>query len=66
MRYDPATGKWDAFELPTRGAEPRYLSLDERDGTMRVVIPYYRARKVAVMTSRSETELRELKARAAR
>ncbi|HEY6864776.1 MAG TPA: carboxypeptidase regulatory-like domain-containing protein [Burkholderiales bacterium] len=66
MRYDPATGKWDAFELPTRGAEPRYLSLDERDGTMRVVIPYYRARKVAVMTTRTEAELRELKARAAR
>jgi streptogramin lyase len=64
MRYDPATGKWDAFELPTRGAEPRYLSLDERDGTIRVVIPYYRARKVAVMTLRSEAELGELKTRA--
>jgi virginiamycin B lyase len=64
MRYDPATGKWDAFELPTRGAEPRYVSLDERGGTMRVVLPYYRARKVAVMTLRSEAELAELKSRA--
>lgn len=64
MRYDPATGKWDAFDLPTRGAEPRYLSLDERDGTIRVVIPYYRARKVAVMTVRSEAELGALKTRA--
>jgi virginiamycin B lyase len=64
MRYDPATAKWDAFELPTRGAEPRYISLDERDGKTQVVLPYYRARKVAVMTLRSEAELRELKERA--
>jgi virginiamycin B lyase len=63
MRYDPATGKWDAFDLPTRGAEPRYVSLDERDGTTRVVLPYYRARKIAVMTLRSEAVLGELKAR---
>jgi streptogramin lyase len=64
MRYDPASGKWDAFDLPTRGAEPRYISLDERDGRTQVVLPYYRARKVAVMTLRSEAELSELKQRA--
>jgi virginiamycin B lyase len=61
MRYDPASGKWDAFDLPTRGAEPRYISVDERDGRTQVVLPYYRARKVAVMTLRSEAEIRELK-----
>jgi streptogramin lyase len=66
MRYDPATSKWDAFELPTRGAEPRYISLDERDGRTRVVLPYYRARKVAVMTLRSEAELAQLKGSARR
>jgi streptogramin lyase len=66
MRYDPAGGKWTAFDLPTRGAEPRYLSLDERDGKTQVVLPYYRARKVAVMTLRSEAELREAKDRAGR
>jgi streptogramin lyase len=63
MRYDPASGKWDAFDLPTRGAEPRYLSIDERDGRTQVVLPYFRARKVAVMSLRSEAELRELKER---
>ena len=66
MRYDPAAAKWTAFDLPTRGAEPRYVSLDERDGKTRVVLPYFRARKVAVMTLRSEAELAELQKRAAR
>jgi streptogramin lyase len=57
MRYDPGTAKWTAFDLPTRGAEPRYISLNERDGQgMQVVLPYLR----------SEAELNELKDRAAR
>ena len=53
-------GAWTAFDIPTRGGEPRYISLDERDGKMRVVLPYFRARKVAVMTVRSEAEIRAL------
>ncbi len=65
MRYDPKTNKWTAFDLPTRGAEPRYVSLLERSGQdMQVVLPYFRARKVAVMTLRSEAEIATLKQRA--
>jgi streptogramin lyase len=60
-RYDPTAGTWTVFDLPTRGAEARYVSLDERDGTTRVVLPYFRARKVAVMTLRSEAEIAALK-----
>jgi streptogramin lyase len=52
MRYDPATKTWTAFDLPTRGAEPRYISVHEADGKTQVVLPYFRARKVAVMTLR--------------
>ena len=63
-RYDPAGGQWTLFDLPTRGAEPRYISLLERDGVTQVVIPYFRARKVAVMTLRSEQDLHALRARA--
>jgi streptogramin lyase len=63
-RYDPASGQWTLFDLPTRGAEPRYISLLERDGATQVVIPYFRARKVAVMTLRSEQDLHALRARA--
>jgi hypothetical protein len=62
MRYDPQSGAWTAFDLPTRGAEPRYVSLLERDGMpTQVVLPYFRARKVAVMTLRSEAELAALR-----
>jgi virginiamycin B lyase len=63
MRYDPNSGKWTAFDLPTRGAEPRYISLLERDGQdTQVALPYFRARKVAVMTLRSEAEIAALRA----
>jgi streptogramin lyase len=65
-RYDPASGKWTLFDLPTRGSEARYVSLDEHDGTTRVVLPYYRTRKVAVMTLRSEADVAALKAQTER
>jgi streptogramin lyase len=65
MRYDPKTGTWTAFDLPTRGAEPRYVSLLERDGQpTQVVLPYFRTRKVAVMALRSEADLASLRAQA--
>ena len=67
IRYNPQTRTWTAFDLPTRGAEPRYVSLLEHDGaSMQVVLPYFRARKVAVMTLRSEADLQALKAQAAK
>jgi streptogramin lyase len=67
LRYNPQTSTWTAFDLPTRGAEPRYVSLLERDGqATQVVLPYFRARKVAVMTLRSEADLQALKAQATR
>jgi streptogramin lyase len=52
MRYEPKTKTWTAFDLPTRGAEPRYISVHEADGKMQVVLPYFRTRKIAVMTLR--------------
>jgi hypothetical protein len=67
MRYDPATGQWTAFDLPTRGAEPRYISLLERPGQdTEIALPYFRARKVAVMTLRGQAEIDALKAQAAK
>jgi Carboxypeptidase regulatory-like domain len=66
IRYDPNGGTWTAFDLPTRGAEPRYVSLLERAGQdTELAIPYFRARKVAVMTLRSQTEIDALKKQAA-
>ena len=53
MRYDPQTRTWTAFDLPTRGAEPRYVSVHEASGEpTKVVLPYFRARKIAVITLR--------------
>jgi hypothetical protein len=67
MRYDPRSNAWTAFDLPTRGAEPRYISLLERDGApIQVVLPYFRARKIAIMTMRSEAAVAELRSQAER
>ncbi len=57
-KYDPASGQWTVFDLPSRGTETRYISLLEREGQpMRVAIPYARLRKIAVMTIRAEDEI---------
>jgi streptogramin lyase len=65
-KLDPATSKWTLFDLPTRGTETRYISLLEKDGKLQVITPYSRARKVAVMTFRSEADLAALKSQAER
>jgi hypothetical protein len=61
MEYDPKKSEWTSFPLPTLGAESRFVSLLEQNGPMRVVVPYSRARKIAVMTIRSPEELQSLK-----
>ena len=66
-KYDPSANQWTLFDLPTRGTESRHISLLEREGQpLRVIIPYERARKVAVLTPRSEAEIATLKARVGR
>jgi streptogramin lyase len=66
LRYDPEANRWTTFDLPTRGSEVRYVSLLEQDGKMQVVLPYFRARKVAVMSFRSEEDMAALKAQTGR
>lgn len=63
-KYDVKTGQWTIFELPTRGTESRYVSLLERPEGMQVVVPYYRTRKVAVMSFRSEADITAQKSKA--
>ena len=66
-KYDPSTNQWTLFDLPTRGTESRHISLLEHDGhPLRIIIPYERGRKVAVLTPRSEAELQALKAQVSR
>jgi len=63
-KYDPASGQWTMFDLPTRGTEIRHISLLERDGVTKVTVPIYRDSKMGVMTLRSEAEIAALKAQA--
>jgi len=66
-KYDPSANQWTLFDLPTRGTESRHISLLERDGQpLRVIIPYERARKVGVLTPRTEADLQALKTQAGR
>jgi len=61
LRFNPTTSEWTEFPLPTLGAETRYMSLLEQDGSMQVILPYSRTRKVARMTFRSRQEIQALK-----
>jgi streptogramin lyase len=60
-RFDPKTEQWTEFPLPTRGIDLRHISLDERDGTTRIIIGYTRNSKIARMQIRSEAEIQALK-----
>jgi streptogramin lyase len=62
MRFNPATSQWTEFTLPTLGAETRYISLLEQNGSLQVILPYSRARKVARMTLRTKEAIQALKA----
>ena len=65
-RYNPATAQWTLFDLPSRGTEVRYISIDERDGRINVILPYARTSKIAVMTLRSEADIEALRKQAQR
>jgi streptogramin lyase len=62
FRYDPATSKFTIFDLPRRGSEVRYISLDETGGRLRVVTPEYRTSQISIMTIRTQAEIDALKA----
>jgi streptogramin lyase len=63
-KYEPATGKWTLFDLPTRGTEVRIISLLEKRDAKELVFAYPRSNKVAVMTFRSEAEVKAAEATA--
>jgi streptogramin lyase/mono/diheme cytochrome c family protein len=64
VRYDPTAAKWTTFEMPIRGTESRHISVHERNGQTKVVMPTYRSHQMFVMTLRSEAEIAALKAQA--
>jgi virginiamycin B lyase len=66
FRYDPVANRFTTFELPVRGTELRHISLDERSGYLKVVMPVYRVNAMGVMTVRSDAEIASLKQQAAK
>jgi streptogramin lyase len=66
VKYNPAAAKWTTYELPVRGSEARHISVDERSGVPKVIVPTYRSHQMMVMTIRSEADIAALKAQAGR
>jgi streptogramin lyase len=60
-KYDPTKGEWTLFDLPVRGTEIRHVSLLERDGVTKVIVPIYRDSMMGVMTLRSDADIAKLK-----
>jgi len=66
VKYDPSSKTWTLFETPVRGTEARHISVDERSGVTKVVVPTYRSHQMMVMTTRSEADIAALKTQAAK
>src|SRR6266571_359937 len=66
VKYDPAAGKWTTYEMPVRGTESRHVSVDERSGRTKVILPTYRSHQMFVMTIRTAEDIAALKAQAAK
>ena len=49
-----------------RGTEIRHISIDERSGRTKIIVPVYRANQMGVMTLRTEADLAALKTQASR
>jgi len=65
-RYNPEKAEWTFFDYPLRGTEVRHVSLLERNGVTKAIVPLYRDSQMGAMTLRSEAELAALKAQASR
>ena len=66
VKYDPAAGKWTTYEMPVRGTESRHVSVDERSGRTKVILPTYRSHQMFVMTIRTAEDIAALKAQTAK
>ena len=60
-RYDPKPATWTMFDLPTAAPSRAMSRCSSATAPTQVVLPYFRTRKVAVMTLRSEADLAALK-----
>lgn len=61
-RFDPDTGKWTIYPLPTKGVSPRGLTVTDRNGKLEVMIPALAAHKVIKLMPGSAAAAAKLKA----
>jgi streptogramin lyase len=59
-KFNPATGQWTLYQLPSRGAEVRHIALDELRGD--IWVPYFSTSRIARLRFRTEEDLQALKA----
>jgi len=60
-RFDPKTGRWTIYLLPSRGSEVRHIALDDRSGD--VWVPYANTSRIARLQFRTEQQLQTMKMR---
>jgi streptogramin lyase len=58
-RFDPATGQWTIYKLPSIGAELRHIAVDDLRGD--VWVPYREADRAARLQFRTEAQMDALK-----
>ena len=55
-KFDPASGQWTIYLLPTLGTEARYITVDRTKGD--VWLPYSRTSKAARLQFRTEEQIK--------
>jgi len=65
-RFDPATERWTEYHLPSRGAETRFIAVDNHKPTVEVWTPYWRTNRLARLQFRTPEELQAAQLRVER
>jgi streptogramin lyase len=47
FKFNPITEKWTEYQLPTRGTDIRFVSVDNRTDPVSVWLAYYQTSKMA-------------------
>ena len=61
-RYDPKTQTWVEFQLPTRGAETRYIAVDNNTDRVEVWLPQGKASSMVRLQFRTAEEIAAIEA----
>jgi streptogramin lyase len=65
-RFDPTTERWTEYQLPSRGAETRFIAVDNHKPTVEVWTPYWRTNRIARLQFRTQDQLQAAELRTER